>query len=108
MTDTSRFRHKSFRDPLYGFIGLSEKEVMLVDTRAFRRLHRIKQLSHVYLVYPSADSSDTTPEVIGQTYGQEVVASVARPVRLSRGPGHGSNYNCQVLLILRVVQSKLV
>lgn len=54
MTDTCRFRHKSFRDPLYGFIGLSEKEVMLVDTKAFRRLHRIKQLSHAYLVYPSA------------------------------------------------------
>ena len=26
----------------------------MVDTKAFRRLHRIKQLSHAYLVYPSA------------------------------------------------------
>ena len=34
-----------------------------------------------------ADSSDATPEGIGQTYGQETAASVARPVRLSRGPG---------------------
>lgn len=50
----TRFRHKSFRDPLYGFIGLSETEVKLVDTKIFRRLHRIKQLSHTHLVYPSA------------------------------------------------------
>lgn len=54
MTGASGFRHKSFRDPLYGFIGLSEKEVRLVDTSVFRRLHRIKQLSHTHLVYPSA------------------------------------------------------
>ena len=54
LTYASKFRHKSFRDPLYGFIGLSEKEVRLVDTKIFRRLHRIKQLSHAHLVYPSA------------------------------------------------------
>ena len=54
MTKTSSFKHKSFRDPLHGFIGLSEKEVSLVDTKVFRRLHRIKQLSHTHLVYPSA------------------------------------------------------
>lgn len=54
MAGADKFKHKSFRDPLYGFIGLSKKEVQLVDTKIFRRLHRIKQLSHAYLVYPSA------------------------------------------------------
>ena len=54
MVDMGIFRHKLFRDPLYGFVGLSKKEVKLVDTKVFRRLHRIKQLSHAYLVYPSA------------------------------------------------------
>lgn len=48
------FRYKSIRDPLYGFIDLSETEVKLIDTEAFRRLQSIKQLSHAYVVYPSA------------------------------------------------------
>lgn len=49
-----RFRHKSVRDPLYGFIGLSEKETRLVDTPLFQRLRSIKQLSHAFVAYPSA------------------------------------------------------
>lgn len=48
------FRRKSFRDPLYGFIDLSELETKLIDTAVFRRLQFIKQLSHAYVVYPSA------------------------------------------------------
>lgn len=48
------FRFKSIRDPLYGFIDLSKIETELIDTDFFRRLHDIKQLSHAYLVYPSA------------------------------------------------------
>jgi len=48
------FRHKSIRDPLYGFIDLSETETKLIDTAVFRRLQNIKQLSHAYVVYPSA------------------------------------------------------
>ena len=48
------FRHKSIRDPLYGFVDLSEIETNLLDTPVFRRLHFIKQLSHAYVVYPSA------------------------------------------------------
>lgn len=48
------FRFKSIRDPLYGFIDLSETETRIIDTPVFRRLHGIKQLSHAYLVYPTA------------------------------------------------------
>ena len=46
--------YKSIRDPLYGFIDLTKLELSLIDTKMFRRLHRIKQLSHAYLAYPSA------------------------------------------------------
>lgn len=46
--------HKSIRDPLYGFVDLTEAETKLVDTPVFRRLQDIKQLSHAYLAYPSA------------------------------------------------------
>lgn len=56
MTDipNSYFHHNAIRDPLYGFVDLTECETKIIDTAVFRRLHRIKQLSHAYLVYPSA------------------------------------------------------
>lgn len=46
--------HKSIRDPLYGFVDLTETETKIIDAPAFRRLQDIKQLSHAYLAYPSA------------------------------------------------------
>ena len=52
--DKQYFRHKSIRDPLYGFIDISKKETSIINSNAFRRLHDIKQLSHAYVVYPSA------------------------------------------------------
>lgn len=54
MPDRAMSYFKSIRDPLYGFIGLSEQETQLIDTPLFRRLHFIKQLSHAFVVYPSA------------------------------------------------------
>lgn len=49
-----KFRYKSIRDPLYGFIDLSEIEIKVIDSAVFRRLQNIKQLSHAYVVYPTA------------------------------------------------------
>ena len=48
------FHKKAIRDPLYGFIDLSDLELQVIDTEIFRRLHSIKQLSHAYVVYPTA------------------------------------------------------
>lgn len=48
------FREKAIRDPLYGFIDLSQKETQVIDSEIFRRLQFIKQLSHAYVVYPTA------------------------------------------------------
>ena len=48
------FHKKAIRDPLYGFIDLSDLELQVIDTEIFRRLHLIKQLSHAYVVYPTA------------------------------------------------------
>ena len=48
------FAVKSIRDPLYGFIHISQIERQIIDSEMFRRLLNIKQLSHAYIAYPSA------------------------------------------------------
>ncbi len=50
----SYFRAKAIRDPLYGFVDLSELETKIIDAEVFRRLQFIKQLSHAYVAYPSS------------------------------------------------------
>ena len=47
-------RPYSVRDPIHGLIELSEKERQLIDTKAFQRLRRIRQLAMAFLVYPGA------------------------------------------------------
>jgi len=48
---------KLIKDPIHGYISLSEDEVRVVDTRAVQRLRRVIQLPFVYLVYPGARHS---------------------------------------------------
>ncbi|AAL62907.1 conserved hypothetical protein [Pyrobaculum aerophilum str. IM2] len=46
---------KAIRDPIHGFIKLTEEEVKLIDGEPLiQRLRYIKQLGFVYLVYPTA------------------------------------------------------
>ncbi len=47
-------RRYRVRDPIHGLIELSEKEVKLINTKAFQRLRRIRQLAMTFLVYPGA------------------------------------------------------
>lgn len=47
-------KFKSIRDPLYGFVRLSEQETDAIDVYAYQRLRWIKQLSHAYVAYPTA------------------------------------------------------
>ena len=42
------------RDPIHGLIRLTEQEMGLVNTQAFQRLRRIRQLAMADLVYPGA------------------------------------------------------
>ena len=46
---------KDYRDPLYGFISVNEFEQKIIDSAAFQRLRRIRQLGTTFLVYPSAN-----------------------------------------------------
>ena len=43
------------RDPIHGFIELSNEELAIVDSAPFQRLRSIKQLAASYLVYPGAE-----------------------------------------------------
>ena len=43
------------RDPIHGFIELSDLELEIVDTAPFQRLRNIKQLATTYLVYHGAE-----------------------------------------------------
>jgi HD superfamily phosphohydrolase len=45
------------RDPVHGYIFMSEIERSLIDSRPVQRLRRIKQLSASYFTYPGAEHS---------------------------------------------------
>jgi len=45
---------KLIKDPVHGYIDVSEEELRIIDTYAVQRLRRIIQLPFVYLVYPGA------------------------------------------------------
>lgn len=45
------------RDPLYGFIALTDAEMKIINTPIFQRLRRIHQLALTNYVYPSAEHS---------------------------------------------------
>lgn len=45
---------KVVRDPIYGYIGLTEEQLEVVNLPVFQRLRRISQLSFADMVYPNA------------------------------------------------------
>ena len=47
-------RPHEMRDPIHGFIKLSETEKRLINSQVFQRLRRIRQLAMTFLVYPGA------------------------------------------------------
>jgi len=48
---------KLIKDPVHGYISISDQELRIVDTYAVQRLRRIGQLPLAYLVYPGARHS---------------------------------------------------
>ena len=47
-----QIRH--IRDPVHGFIQFDQHETDVIDTTAFQRLRRIRQLAFANLLYPGA------------------------------------------------------
>lgn len=69
----------SIRDPLWGYIDLSERETTVVDSPLFQRLRDVKQLSFADYVYPSA-----THNRFGHSLGAMHVADIlSRQIGLS-------------------------
>ena len=48
---------KYVRDPVHGYIGMTDVEKQVMDTLPLQRLRGVKQLSVTYLTYPGADHS---------------------------------------------------
>lgn len=46
-----------FRDPIHGFIQFNEVECDIINSNAFQRLRRIRQLALTDYVYPGASHS---------------------------------------------------
>ena len=69
------------KDPLYGYIQLTEVEKNIIDTLAVQRLRRIRQLAGAEYVYPAANHT-RFEHVLGAMYLAGVVADNL-PVDLS-------------------------
>jgi len=54
MSLVSLGKYKLIKDPIHGYIRIYSHELPIVDSSAFQRLRRIKQLSIADLVYPGA------------------------------------------------------
>ncbi|TWB64239.1 HD domain-containing protein [Nitrospirillum viridazoti] len=54
---SKEFHHKIVMDPVHGTIGLSKLESEIAGTRAFQRLHNVRQLGLAHLVFPGASYS---------------------------------------------------
>lgn len=79
-TDLPRF-WGFIKDPIYGYIRLTEIERNVIDTLAVQRLRRIRQLAGAEYVYPAANHT-RFEHVLGAMYLAGVVAENL-PVQLS-------------------------
>ena len=86
------------RDPIHGLIALSQKEMDLINTRAFQRLRRIRQLAMAFLVYPGTlhtrfDHSIGVMHITGRICNQlKITDEECKQVRLAallHDIGHG-------------------
>ena len=69
------------KDPIYGYIRLTEVEKTIIDTLAVQRLRRIRQLAGAEYVYPAANHT-RFEHVLGAMYLAGVVAENL-PIALS-------------------------
>lgn len=73
------------RDPIHGFIELSELELEIVDSAPFQRLRNIKQLATTYLVYHGAEHTRFGHSIGVMHLADRAFSSAARNYQLERG-----------------------
>ena len=80
--ETAKMPYWGFvKDPIYGYIRLTEVEKSIIDTLAVQRLRRIRQLAGAEYVYPAANHT-RFEHVLGAMYLAGVVADNL-PINLS-------------------------
>ena len=67
---------KIVTDPVHGDIHLLELEVAVIDSRAFQRLRRVKQLGTTHLVYPGATHTRFSHSLGAVKVAQDLVDTV--------------------------------
>jgi hypothetical protein len=90
------------RDPIHGFICISDLEIKVINTSLFQRLRRIKQLALADLVYPGTGHSrfehslgvlNIASQIVEQMLKSKVIKkSDVQPIRLAallHDLGHG-------------------
>jgi uncharacterized protein len=78
-------RYDVIRDPLYGPITLDDTACRLIDTAAFQRLRRVRQLSLASVLYPSAMHTRFEHSVGVYHLAREMVRQLAGAGELEAG-----------------------
>lgn len=66
------------RDPIHGDVRITSLETKIIDTRAFQRLHRIKQLGYTYLIFPGATHTRFSHSIGTLHSSQQLLESIGR------------------------------
>jgi len=87
-----------FNDPLYGSIGYTQKELNVIQTKAFQRLKNIKQLGTANFIYPGANHSrfehsigtmHVTSQIFDRLALKQEYKQIVRLAALLHDIGHG-------------------
>ena len=91
-----------FRDPIHGFIEVSELEKTLIDSAPFQRLRNIRQLATTYLVYHGAEHTR-----FGHSLGVMHLVTKAFDVVISKNPElfdeHRREWYRQILRLIALI-----
>ena len=77
---------KIIRDPIYGYVEITEEELEIVELPVFQRLRRISQLSFADFVYPNATHTRFSHS-LGVGYLAKIVTKYLRNSKLGENIG---------------------
>jgi hypothetical protein len=75
---------KYVRDPIHGYIGITEAERRVIDTWPVQRLRGIKQLSVASVVYPGADHTRFSHALGAMHVAGQIADALGRSIELPR------------------------